>query len=160
MGAWIPNLGKEERNKIIKNGIKKNISTWVLGDRSSKITWGVEATVPFLLTLKVRARPQFWRSDVLITYAFLQGQIEASPLFSWLWSSCNIGKHNFSFGCCSEIDWTQGTYLAGRINLWTTITVCSAIHTVRRQVSTFFNALLALPFGTHSQYIGIWTSNL
>lgn len=52
LAAWIPDLWKE-RNKIIKDAIKKNISTWVFGYKSDKITWDMEATIPFLLALKV-----------------------------------------------------------------------------------------------------------
>jgi len=37
LAAWIPDLWKE-RNKIIKDAIKKNISTWVFGYKSDKIT--------------------------------------------------------------------------------------------------------------------------
>jgi len=30
-------------------------------------------------------------------YKCLQGSYEASPLFSWLWSTGNLGKHKFFF---------------------------------------------------------------
>jgi hypothetical protein len=30
-------------------------------------------------------------------YKILQGHSEASPLFSWLWASSNLGKHKFFF---------------------------------------------------------------
>lgn len=32
-------------------------------------------------------------------YKHMMGSAEASPLFTWLWSSSNLGKHKFFFGC-------------------------------------------------------------
>jgi len=38
-------------------------------------------------------------------YSLLIGHIDASPLFSWLWASSNLGKHtNSSSGYFLEID--------------------------------------------------------
>lgn len=47
-------------------------------------------------------------------YKHLQGVCEASPLFTWLWSSGNLGKHKFCFGYSSEIGLTQENFLEGR----------------------------------------------
>jgi hypothetical protein len=30
-------------------------------------------------------------------YTHFRGQLEASPLFKWLWTSSNLGKHKFFF---------------------------------------------------------------
>jgi hypothetical protein len=41
-----------------------------------------------------------WNSDNFSTkkaYCLLQGTQPASPLFPWLWSSGNLGKHKFFF---------------------------------------------------------------
>jgi len=38
------------------------------------------------------------------SYNILSGSEQASPLFSWLWTSGNLGKHKFSSGYSSETD--------------------------------------------------------
>jgi hypothetical protein len=38
------------------------------------------------------------------SYNIRSGSEQASPLFSWLWTSGNLGKHKFSSGYSSETD--------------------------------------------------------
>jgi len=40
-------------------------------------------------------------------YKEIVGSQQASPLFNWLWSASNLGKHKFSSGFSSGIDSTQ-----------------------------------------------------
>jgi hypothetical protein len=43
--------------------------------------------------------------------------VEASPLFRWLWSSSNLGKHKFFSSYLWEIDLIQGIFLEGRTEI-------------------------------------------
>ena len=43
-------------------------------------------------------------------YKIMIGHTETSPLFNWMWASATLVNISSSFGSCSGIESTQGTY--------------------------------------------------
>jgi hypothetical protein len=89
-------------------------------------------------------------------YKLLIGDSEASPLFSWLWASSNLGKHKFFFWLLIRDRLNTRNMLRRKICIWMITTVSCAMLVLRKQASTYFlNAHLARPAGTPYLYNAI-----
>lgn len=78
-------------------------------------------------------------------YAKLQGYTEASPLFSWLWGSSNLGKHKFFFWLLLR-DRLSTRNLLRRKNMFLQYYSCVLCNTGHEE--TLFHLFFECPFST------------
>jgi hypothetical protein len=92
-------------------------------------------------------------------YTKLQGYSEASPLFSWLWGSNNLGKHKFFFWLLLR-DRLSTRNLLRRKNMFLEDYSCVLCNS--GQEETFFHLFFECPFSTSCwHFISIhWNLNL
>lgn len=70
-------------------------------------------------------------------YRQMTGTVGASPLFAWLWSSSNLGKHEFFFWLHLRDRLNTRNIFRRKNGTWKTILVCFAILAAKKPSCTF-----------------------